>query len=264
MTFHKKLIRFAVGGVAFLGLAASASAHYLWIERDAKSARLYFGEVAEVRETSPGRMDEMPAPNARALSKVGAPAELLVKKGPRYFSLEGALTDQLVVTETGYVVKDWSKSGIGIVKPMFYARHSAWPVKTAALAAPDMKLDVMPVLGVKNGFVVMFDGKPLAKNKVMLYAPNDWEKEYKTDDKGAVVMPLPWRGQYVVEVIFKEPSAGEFGGQKYEAIRHRATLTMVQPGGLSAKGTGGGVSGVPMQGEPMMGKAMTAQPMVMN
>ena len=252
MTVQTRVFKTAIGVVAFLGMAASASAHYLWIERDAKSARLYFGEVAEVREKSPGRMDEMPAPKARALAAAGAPADLLVKKGPRYFALEGALTDQLVVLETGYAVKDWTKTGIGIVKPMFYARHSAWPLKTAALAAPGMKLDIQPVTGSKNGFVVMFDGKPLTQNKVTLYAPNDWEKEYKTDDKGGVVMPLPWRGQYVVEVIFKEPSTGEFGGQKYEAIRHRATLTVVQPGGISAKGTGGGASGAGMIAHPMM------------
>ena len=154
MIICNKLIRAAFGGVAFFGLVASASAHYLWVERDAKSARLYFGEVAEVRETSPGRMDEMPGPKARALASAGTPVELTVKKGPRYFALEGALTDQLVVAETGYGVKDWSKSGIGIVKPMFYARHSAWPLKAAALAAPDMKLDVLPVIGVKNGFAL--------------------------------------------------------------------------------------------------------------
>ena len=252
MTVQTGLIKTAFSLVAFLGLAASASAHYLWLERDAKSARLYFGEVAEVREKSPGRMDEMPAPKARALSASSAPADLLVKKGPRFFTLGGALTDQLVVLETGYVVKDWTKSGIGVVKPMFYARHSAWPLKTAALAAPEMKLDIQPVMGLKNGFIVMLNGMPLTQNKVTLYAPNDWEKEYKTDDKGGVVMPLPWRGQYVVEVIFKEPSAGEFGGQKYEAIRHRATLTVVQPSGISAKGTGGGASSAGMTTQPMM------------
>lgn len=57
---------------------------------------------------------------------------------------------------------------------------------------------------------------------------------------------------YFGEVIFKEPSAGEFGGQKYEAIRHRATLTVVQPGGISAKGTGGGASSAGMTTQPMM------------
>ena len=251
MTLQKQLVKAVVGAVTFFGLAAAASAHYLWIERDAKSARLYFGEVAEVREKSPGRMDEMPAPKARAMSSTGG-AELAVKKGPRFFALDGALTDQLVVTETGYAVKDWTKSGIGIVKPMYYARHSAWPVKSAVTSAPEMKLDIQPVAGQKNGFVLLFDGKPLAQNKVTLYAPNDWEKEYKTDDKGGVVMPLPWRGQYVVEVIFKEPSAGEFGGQKYEAFRHRATLTIMQPTGIATKGTGGGASGGAMMAHPMM------------
>ena len=94
-------------------------------------------------------------------------------------------------------------------------------------------------------------GKPLPKTKAVIYAPNDWEKEYKTDDAGQIKMALPWKGQYAIEVIYKEPSAGEFEGKKFDAFRHRAILTVVQPGGLSPKGTGGGASGMGMMADNM-------------
>ena len=231
-----------------------ASAHYIWIERDAKAgsqtARLYFGEVAEVREQSPGRMDDIKGPKAWAVSNSIA-AELNVKRTQHYFAITGALTPQLVATEAGHEVKDWSSSGIGIVKPMYYARHSAWPLKQAIAPAKELKLDVQPVAGSKDSFVVLFDGMPLPRAKAVIYAPNDWEKEYKTDDKGQLKMALPWKGQYAIEVIYKEPADGEFEGKKFDAYRHRAILTVVQLLGISPKGTGSGASGKGMMADTM-------------
>ena len=219
--------------LAWVAAAASAlpllaSAHYIWIERDAKTARLYFGEVAEVREQSPGRMDEIKGPKAWAMSKTSA-TELNVKRTQKYFAMTGALSPQLVAMESGYEVKDWTSSGIGVVKPMYYARHIAWPLKQAIAPSKELKLDIQPALGSKNSFVVLFDGKPLPKAKAVIYAPNDWEKEYRTDDAGQIKMALPWKDQYAIEVIYKEPAAGEFEGKKFDAYRHRAILTVVQP-----------------------------------
>ena len=224
--------------------ASSAGAHYIWIERDAKSAKLYFGEVNEVREKSPGRMDSIKAPTAWA----GKPdAALTVNRTPAHFALVGAsgasatpLGPQLLATEAGYGVQDWTRQGIGIVKPMFYARHSAFPV----VATPEAqhKLDIVPVGGSRDTFQVFLGGKPLAKTKVNLYAPNDWSQDHSTGEDGTVKLPLPWRGQYVLEVIQKEDSVGEFEGKKFDAYRHRAILTIVKRDGLSFKGTGGGAS----------------------
>ncbi len=231
-------------------LPSLAQAHYIWIERNAKDARLYFGEVAEVREQSPGRLDDIRAPKAWALGTTAVSGAdsvghlLAVERTPRYFTLGGSLTPQLVAREANYPVKDWSTQGIGIVKPMYYARHSAWPLKQAIAPASELPLDIQPVLDSTDAFLVLLNGKPLANTKVVIYAPNDWQQEHKTDDAGRVRMALPWRGQYVMETIYKESQAGEFEGKPYDAIRHRATLTVVQARGISIKGTGGGASGL--------------------
>lgn len=240
--------------VFFACLAAPyANAHYIWLERNDKAnpqeARLYFGEVAEVREQSPGRMDDIKGPKAWAVSNAGS-TELAVRRTQKYFAITGVLSPQLVAIEAGYEVRDLSSSGIGIVKPMYYARHSAWPLKQALAPGKELKLDIQPVAGRTDSFVVLFDGKPLPKNKAVIYAPNDWEKEYKTNDAGQLLMALPWKGQYAIEVIFKGPAAGEFEGKKFDAYRHRAVLTVVQAGGIDPKGTGGGASGVGMMADP--------------
>ena len=233
---------------ALCALPTVAQAHYIWIERGANTARLYFGEVAEVREQSPGRMDDIRAPKAWALGAAvpgsgGADHALSVERTQHYFTLDGSLTPQLIARETNYPVKDWSASGLGIVKPMFYARHSAWPLKQAIAPATELPLDIQPVLGSTDTFLVLFNGKPLANTKLAIYAPNDWQQDHKTDDAGRVRLALPWRGQYVLEAIHKELQAGEFEGKPFDTIRHRATLTVVQARGINAKGTGGGASG---------------------
>ena len=247
MSTVKRIFKHSAGRMAVLAAltalaASSVQAHYIWLERDAKSAKLYFGEVAEVREKSPGRMDEIKAPTAWA----GKPeAALTVSRTGTHFALAGptltgSLAPQLLATEAGYEVKDWTRQGIGIVKPMYYARHSAWPV--AATPEPQHKLDIVPVGGSGNTFQVFLGGKPLAKAKVNLYAPNDWMQDHNTGADGKVKLPLPWRGQYVLEVIQKEEAPGEYDGKKFDAYRHRAVLTIVKRDGLSFKGTGGGTS----------------------
>ena len=198
-----------------------ANANHIWLKRDAKNARLYFGEVAEVREQSPGRMDSIKAPRVWALSTSGA-ADLTVKRTQRYFAITRLLDQQLIAIETGYEVKDWTSSGVDVDKPMYYARHSAWPLTQAIASPSDIKLDIQPVAGSRDSFLVLFDGKPLPKAKAVIFAPNVWEKEYKTDDAGQLKMQLPWKGQYVIEVIYKELTAGEFEGKNL-------TLTATAP-----------------------------------
>jgi hypothetical protein len=224
---------------ALIGAAPAASAHYLWLERQGPAARLYFGEVNEVREQSPGRLDDIPAPRAWSLSRSGGSAEeRRVQRRTGAFLVDGRAGEHMVVVESNYPVQDWTRHGLGIVKPMFYARYTAWPARAAVPSAPELRLDVQPVPGASNAARVLFDGKPLAGAKLAVHAPNGWDQELKTDAEGRVALPLPWRGQYVLEAIHREPAAGTFQGQNFEAQRHRATLTLVRRDGIDPAGTG--------------------------
>lgn len=225
-------IRLALAA-AWLAVAPAAFAHYLWLEKEGAGARLYFGEVNEVREQSPGRLDEIPAP--KAWNAGGA--ALNASRGKGSFAIEGKTGQDLAAAETGYAVQDWTRHGIGVVKPMFYARSSAWPARAVA-AAPELRLDVQPVPGAANTVRVLFDGQPLAGAKLAVHAPNGWDQEHKADEQGRVTLSLPWRGQYVLEAIHKEAAAGEFQGKRYEAVRHRATLSLVRRDGIDPAGTG--------------------------
>lgn len=229
----------AVLCATLLSLAPAAFAHYLWIERDGERVRVYFGEVNEVREQSPGRLDEIVAPRLAAIAADGAERELALDRRRGSFAApDAARAANLVATESRYEVKDWTRQGIGVVKPMFYARTSAWPARSPVPTAAAMRLDVRPAAGRAGAVEVLFEGKPLAGAKVVVHAPNGWDQELKADEQGRAEVAMPWRGQYVVEVIHKEAAAGEFEGKRFEAVRHRATLSVVKSSGVSPAGTG--------------------------
>lgn len=239
-------IRSAVGTAAravvcttLLSLAPAAFAHYLWIERDGERVRVYFGEVNEVREQSPGRLDEIVGPRLVTVTGEGAERELALERRRGSFAAAGAShAGNLVATEARYAVKDWSRQGIGVVKPMFYARTSEWPARSSLPNTAAMRLDVRPAPGKSEAVEVLFDGKPLAGAKVVVHAPNGWDREEKADEQGLALTAMPWRGHYVVEVIHKEVAAGEFEGKRFEAVRHRATLSVIKRSGVNPAGTG--------------------------
>lgn len=222
-------------GVTMFVAAMPASAHYLWIEQaESQHKRLYFGEVEEgLREKTGGRLDEIKGPKAWALDVGGRRHELQTARAADHFDLGVNKSEAPVIAEeSGYDVKDWSRHGIGVVKPMFYARYA--PLKPAAEFTPELTLDVLPIRKGGDTFAVYFRGRPLAEAKVTVIAPNTWMQQHRTSTEGLVKVNAPWRGPYVLDVVYLENVPGEFKGSKYNAVRHRATLTFVKTSGERA------------------------------
>jgi len=218
-SFLKALVLSLVVSVA----PSVAQAHYLWLEQDKSGGHLYFGEYEELlRERSPGRLDEMPGPEIRVKTTMGEARAVQPRREAGGFALAGLPRGgDVIATETGYEVKDWTKSGLGIVKPMFYARLIG-SVPTSAAEA--MTLDILPT-GKAGEFQVVFRGAPLTGIDVRIIAANAWTREASADKDGKVHFDLPWRGQYILHVVKLEKATGEFKGVAYEAVRHRATAT---------------------------------------
>lgn len=208
-------------------LCQPAAAHYIWIEQDRLDAKhLYFGEVEEgLRETSPGRLDDIRSPLAHSPT---GPMSVVRRENHFYLGASRPGTPA-VASELGFEVRDWTKSGLGIVKPMYYARYSTQQPDEPAIA--QLPLDIRPVPGKRDAFVVTFRGQPLAKTKVTVVAPNTWTQEHRSDDAGQVFINLPWRGMYLLQAIHTEQAPGEFNGARFQVQRHRATLTFVSARG---------------------------------
>jgi uncharacterized GH25 family protein len=216
--------------ITFLCLPVLSQAHYLWIESDNDTeAKVYFGEFNEgVIEVAGGRLDERDNLKAYIQSAKENMKPLEFVKRDNHFStaLKNA-NGWIYAEDLTNEVKDWSKYDIGVVKPMFYARAAAankpQPAKTA------LTLDIIPVsVDDQQTYQVFFKDKPLAGAKLKVYAPNMWMQEIKTDDNGKLSITTPWTGRYVLDIIYLEPSAGEFEGKKYDKIRHRSTYSFVR------------------------------------
>jgi uncharacterized GH25 family protein len=119
-------------------------------------------------------------------------------------------------------IKDMTKYHYGIAKPMYYARIGTGKAEAASSHA----LDIQPL--ANNKVRVNLNGKPLAKAKLKVMAPNQWLQELDADDNGEVTFNMPWAGLYVLEAIHLEPSKGAYQNEVYENIRHVSTLTIVK------------------------------------
>ncbi|HYN54083.1 MAG TPA: hypothetical protein VES38_05205 [Methylotenera sp.] len=209
--------------LAILALSATlpASAHYLWLEQADGQAKLFFGEYENnLREKSGGRLDTIAAPEVKLLD--AAATKLSLKRNADYIAVEGVKAQPVIASELSMKVKDMTKYNFGIVKPMYYARIGSGAAESASANA----LDIQP-LG-NNKLLISLNGKPLAKSKLIISAPNQWQQELNADDKGEVTFNTPWTGLYVMEVVNLEPSKGSYQGETYENIRHVSTLSVIK------------------------------------
>lgn len=209
--------------LAMLALSATlpASAHYLWLEQADGQTKLFFGEYENnLREKSGGRLDTIAAPEVKLLD--AAVTKLSLKRNADFIAVEGAEAQPVIASELSMKVKDLTKYSFGIVKPMYYARIGTGTVEPASGNA----LDIQP-LG-NNKVLIRLNGKPLANNKLVISAPNQWQQELNVNDKGEVTFITPWTGLYVMEVVYLESSKGSYQGETYENIRHVSTLSVIK------------------------------------
>jgi len=208
-------------------LSANAGAHALWVEPVDGEMHVCFGEYGEnLREKTGGTLDkitdleviELPQSTTGQLGFTRQVDYLLLTKNAE------ALSDkQAVAIRAGKSkVRDSKDPKIGMVKPMQYARFAMSDTEPASTLA----LDIQPV--AKNTFKLNFNGKPLAKTVVTVIAPNQWQRELKTNEAGEVTLNKPWKGLYVIEASHLEQLKGEFEGQKFDAVRHASTLSVRQ------------------------------------
>jgi uncharacterized GH25 family protein len=71
--------------------------------------------------------------------------------------------------------------------------------------------------------VASYDGAIAKETKIKVIAPNGWEKELWTNDKGEFSFTPIWSGNYMVEYAHTDKSAGEHNGKKYDEIWKMAT-----------------------------------------
>lgn len=212
-----------LGCLLAVAMAVPAHAHMVWIERDEGGpAKAYFGEPAEaLHEKTGGLLDRIAAP--RAFQAGGA--TLAVERRADHLEIAAAKPGDLRLVEEGAPRED--KRNGGRTKVMFQAK--AGRTETA----PGLDLELVPTAAGADSFVLLLRGQPLAKTEVKVMGPPLWEKGVRTDDKGALTIPTPWAGRYVVEAAHVEEKPGGSGDTAFDRIRHVSTLSFTTQKGIA-------------------------------
>jgi hypothetical protein len=158
------------------------------------------------------------------------------------FTPEQSGVYHVLTTNAAAKVMDLRKSGLGIVKPMYYSRQIVFcPDKTnsdflkTSTIKPYFDLDLVPDFSNSKlntfsvnqpvNFYSYFKKLPVEGGKIFAYAPNGWAKEIDANKGLCTFTPL-WEGQYVIDWVYTENAPGTYQDKPYESFRHRAVLTI--------------------------------------
>jgi len=221
--------------ISSLLLLGTAQAHHVWIEQDGKEAKLYFGEFGgNLREASPGLLDRFVKPVAHKVSAKGREA-VPTTKTPGGFAMAtvAARGESLIAEEPAYPIserKDGDKTTRSLYAP------AARLVADYSAQTPQLTLDLVPTGKQDKDSVelqVFFKGQPLPKAKVEVSIAAGWAQEHKADEQGKLMVKLPWKGTYVLEVKHAD-GAGTRGADAYDRASYVTSLTLMEAQGLPA------------------------------
>ena len=203
----------AMAGVACILFNLNAGAHALCLERDNASTKLYFGEYSEnLRESSPGRLDNIIDPAVIEVGAAGTEQPLAAIRQVNHFAIPGSNT--ILVQALKQPIREPRAENPGPVQRRFlYARLGK---------GGTLPLDIE---NTANLLRLSFAGKPVANTEIVVIAPNGWEKHLKTDEKGETPYPLLESGLYVVEAKYEINNPGTFEGKSYSVESHKVTAS---------------------------------------
>lgn len=74
--------------------------------------------------------------------------------------------------------------------------------------------------------IARYENAIAKSQKIKVIAPNGWEKELWSNDKGEITFTPIWSGNYMVEFAHTEKINGEHNGKKYDEVWKMATYLL--------------------------------------
>lgn len=200
-----------------LGLASSAQAHEIWIERDTTGpARIYLGEPAEpVPSQGDPEFHRLKSPKL-----VGETAPLVRNAD----HLSAAVTQQgdvRLVDDS--VFEPWAVDDGKLEGAIFYARAG----RTETIARLDF--EIVPTSADGDRFQVVYLGKPLPDAKVTIISPGRWSKVFAANGAGELTLPNMGAGRYLLTANHMVDGPRSLGGKTVAKVSLISTLTVVEP-----------------------------------
>lgn len=229
-------------------------AHSYWIEvqgsgklNESATVRLYFGEFEKgLRENKSYMLNNMKTFSAWLVDASGKRQELQLQADTNCYKAvftpgaEGIYT--VCMKEDGRGVQDWTKHGLGIVRPIEYVK-AVYAVGAASKEKMLSGASMLPIDLVQTDdaacnakpheklfcWKLLRDGKPLANTALTLTDAAGKQEKYTTNAQGVLTIPHDKGGVRLVDVDVRDTGAGEFNGKKYEQVRLKYALTVYVP-----------------------------------
>ncbi|AQR73647.1 DUF4198 domain-containing protein [Sphingomonas sp. LM7] len=196
-----------------LGVAGSAQAHEVWVERDGNGAvRIYLGEPGDVLPEG----GDPEFKNLKAPKLLGGTAAQVRKAG--YIETSAPAGDVRVWDDNVFAPWDSEGKKEGVV---YYAR--AGRSDTSA----KLPFEIVPASANANRFTVIRDGKPVAGAKVVVVTPDKWSKTITTDAGGGLEIPVNEKGRYILAATVKDDAKATLPGGAVDAVHRITTITFV-------------------------------------
>nr|WP_315220661.1 DUF4198 domain-containing protein [uncultured Flavobacterium sp.] len=234
-----KSIHFKTISFLFLMLVTAPQlfAHALWIETKAVGTKgkaqeisVYFGEFSENDITASAKWfsdlkDFSLVVISPSKKETKLTATALENKYQAFFTPDedGVYTIAMhhkVKDVYGTMVLDYNSSAIVTVGNAAKGNEANANTNIISLFAKDV---TTAKKDTKINVSALYEGKIAKEQKMKVIAPNGWEKELWSNDKGEISFTPIWSGNYMVEFAYTEKTSGEHNGKKYDEIWKMAT-----------------------------------------
>jgi len=223
----------------FLMLVASPKlfAHALWIETKATGTKgkaqeisVYFGEFSDNDITKADKWfsdlkDFTLVVISPSKKETKLTAKALDNKYQAFFTPDedGVYTIVMhhkVKDVYGTMVLDYNSSATVTVGNAIKGNEATANTNIISVFAKDVTAAKQKT---KININALYEGKEAKEQKMKVIAPNGWEKELWSNDKGEISFTPIWPGNYMVEFAYTEKASGEHNGKKYDEIWKMAT-----------------------------------------
>ena len=206
---------FPLALLALIGLAATAQAHEIWVERDGDGpVRIYLGEPGDtLPEGGDPEFEKLKSPKL-----VPATQAAQVRKAG-YIEVAAPAGDVRVTDDS--VFEPWGEDGKkqGVI---YYARAGRADTKAV------LPLEIVPTAPGADSFTLIRDGKPVPAAKILAISPDKWSKSFTTDAQGRVALPINAKGRYILSATQEETGSLTLRGAPVATLYHMTTTSFVK------------------------------------
>ncbi|MBK0368888.1 hypothetical protein [Flavobacterium agrisoli] len=227
--------------IALLFATTTSFAHALWIETNANGNKgksqeinVYFGEFADNDITPAAKwFSDLKDFSLIAISpskkEIKLESKMLDNKYQAIFTPEeeGVYTivmHHLVKDVYGTMKLDYNSSttvAVGKAVTGNVAENNNNEISVFNSNPTSLKKDSPVTL------VARYKNQIAKSQKIKVIAPNGWEKELWSNDKGEVTFTPIWSGNYMAEFAITEKEAGEHNGKKFDEVWKMATYKLI-------------------------------------